>query len=126
MVILDTSALLYWTLDPDQLSSKAQKSIDEAERIVISSISIWEIGLKVKRQKLLIPLTVEEYVQRLQRLEALEILPVDVQDWLENMSLQWEHRDPADRAIVAVATRFNSPLVTSDSIIREFYSQAVW
>jgi len=74
MIVLDTSALLYWTLDPAQLSSKASKVIQGAGRIMVSSISIWEIALKVKRQKLILPLTVADYVERLQLLEALEIL----------------------------------------------------
>ncbi|MGD2156864.1 MAG: PIN domain-containing protein, partial [Anaerolineales bacterium] len=65
MIVLDTSALLYWTLDPDQLSSKAEQAIEQADRILISSISIWEIALKVKRHKLVIPLTVKDYADQL-------------------------------------------------------------
>jgi len=54
MIILDTSALLYWTLDPDQLSPKARQAVQQADRILVRSISLWEIALKVKRQKLVI------------------------------------------------------------------------
>ncbi len=126
MVVLDTSALLYWTLDPARLSSKAERAIEQADRIVISSISVWEIALKVKRGKLQILLTIPDYVERLQRLEALEILPVDVQTWLDNLDLPWQHRDPADRTIVALATRFACPLITSDGIIAEYYPETIW
>src|SRR4030067_667863 len=101
MIILDTSALLYWTLDPPRLSLKAEQAIEQAERIVISSISVWEIALKVKRHKLVIPLPVTDYVERLLQLEPLEILSVDVQTWLDILDLPWEHHDPADRTIVA-------------------------
>jgi PIN domain nuclease of toxin-antitoxin system len=126
MIVLDTSALLYWTLDPAQLSPDAEKVIENADRIVISSISVWEIALKVKRGKLVIPLTISEYVERLQRLEALEILSVDVQNWLDNLDLLWEHRDPADRTVVALATRFGCPLITSDRVIGNYYKETVW
>ena len=126
MIVLDTSALLYWTLDPTQLSSKARQAIEQAEKIVISSISVWEIALKVKRHKLILPLTSVVYVERLQRLEALEILPVDVQTWLDNLELPWEHRDPADRTIVALATRLGCPLITSDQVVADYYSQTIW
>ena len=34
MVVLDTSALLYWTLDPDQLSLTARRTIEQADRLV--------------------------------------------------------------------------------------------
>ena len=126
MIVLDTSALLYWTLDPAQLSLKAKQAIEQADRIVISSISVWEIALKVKRQKLVLPLPVPEYVERLQRLEALEILAVDVQTWLDNLELLWEHRDPADRTIVALATRFDCSLITSDRVIADYYQETIW
>jgi len=126
MIVLDTSALLFWTLDPTQLSAKAKQAIEQADRIIISSISVWEIALKVKRNKIVIPLTIADYVERLTRLESLEILAVDVQTWLDNLDLLWEHRDPADRTIVALATRFGCPLVTSDRAIAGYYSKTTW
>jgi len=126
MVVLDTSALLYWTLDPDQLSLAARRTIEQADRLVISSISVWEIALKVKRGKLDIPLSIIDYAERLQRLETLEILSVDVQTWQENLDLDWEHRDPADRTIVAIATRLACPLVTSDCVVADFYRETIW
>jgi PIN domain nuclease of toxin-antitoxin system len=126
MVVLDTSAVLYWTLDPDQLTMAAKQAIDGADRLVISSISVWEIGLKVKRGKLTIPLSIPEYVDRLDRLDKLEILPVDVRTWLENLDLKWEHRDPADRTVVATARLLGCPLIASDKRIASFYEETVW
>ncbi len=126
MVVLDTAALLYWTLDPVQLSPTASQAIEDAGRVLISSISVWEIALKVKRQKLILPLSIPEYVDRLHQLEALEILPMDVQAWLDNLDLPWEHRDPADRTIVALAARSGCPLVSSDAAIAAYYPQTIW
>lgn len=126
MIVLDTSALLFLTLDPTQLSQLASQSISNADRIIISSISIWEIGLKVKRGKLQMPLSITEYAERLQRLERLEILPVDVQGWLRNLELNWEHRDPVDRTIVALAKHFNCSLITSDQSMAKYYPKVVW
>ena len=126
MIVLDTSALLFWTLDPGQLSAAAQDSIEKADRIIISSISVWEIALKVKRHKLEIPLPIGDYAERLLRLEKVEILPVDVQTWLDNLELSWEHRDPADRTIVALAKRLDCSLVSSDGVIADFYPKTIW
>jgi PIN domain nuclease of toxin-antitoxin system len=126
MVVLDTSALLFWTLDPVQLSAQANLAIEKANHLVISSISVWEIALKVKRGKLDLPLPVDDYVERLSQLERLEILSVDVQMWLDNLRLDWDHRDPTDRTIVAIARRLDCPLVTSDRLIAGFYQKTVW
>jgi PIN domain nuclease of toxin-antitoxin system len=126
VIVLDTSALLYWTLDPANLSKDARQVIEQADRILISSISIWEIALKVKRQKLVIPLPISDYAERLQHLESLEILPVDDKSWLANLNLPWKHGDPVDRTIVALARQFDCPLVSSDQVMADFYPDTIW
>ena len=65
MVVLDTSALLFWTLDSERLSEAASGAISEADRVLVNSISIWEIGINVARGGLTIPLSVREYSERL-------------------------------------------------------------
>ena len=93
---------------------------------VSSSISIWEIGIKVMRKKLIIPITIDAYVQRLQEIDRLSLVPVDDKIWLENLHLEWAHKDPADRTIVATAKLNDCPLLTSDTIIAQFYRRTVW
>lgn len=126
MIVLDTSALLFWTLDPAQLSENSRQAIEQTDQIAISSISVWEIAIKVKRRKLELPLSPREYAERLGRIGKLEILSVDVQNWLDNLDLPWEHHDPADRTIVALATRLGCPLITSDRVIASYYRQTIW
>jgi len=126
MILLDTCALIYWSLDPDKLSVTAHKYINETENIIISSISIWEIGIKVKRKKLKIPLRLDEFVKRLKLTGQLEIIPVDELIWMKNIELDWDHKDPADRNIVATALIYECPLVTSDLVIAEFYRDTKW
>ncbi len=125
MIILDTSALIFWTLNREALSPKAEKAIAEAESIAISSISIWETGIKTKKEKLDLPISITEYVEKLKTVEGFEILPVDERTWLKNLELDWEHKDPADRTIVATASLLASPLVTSDKRMIDFYSETI-
>lgn len=126
MIVLDTSALLFWTLDPLRLSIAARQSIDSTDRLIVSAISIWEIALKVKQSRLEIHPAIDEYIEGLAKLDRLEIEPVGVETWVSSMNFDWEHRDPADRVIVATALRHKSPLVTSDRVIRDFYAATVW
>lgn len=126
VVVLDTSALLFWTLDAGRLSSSASSAIADAERILVSSISVWEIGVKSSRGRLDIPLPVREFADTLGQINRVEVLPVDTATWLRSVELRWEHRDPADRVIVATADLNACPLVTSDAAMRAFYSQSIW
>lgn len=126
MILLDTSALLFWTFDTGSLPQSARRVVEYADTIVVSSISIWEIALKVKKGRLEMPISVSEFLGRLHRLNLVQITPVTDTIWLESVELAWEHQDPADRVIVATARLNRCPLVTSDGEIRKFYAHAVW
>ena len=126
MVVLDTAALLYWTIDRPSLSRPAEIAIATAQEIVISSISIWEIALKAKSGKLAIPLPIREYVELLRQAHKIQITPVTEEIWLKNVELAWAHKDPADRTIVATATLLGYPLLSPDRHIQAFYTATVW
>ena len=128
-VVLDTSALLYWTLQPSALTPRARAAIAGAlprAGCVVSAISIWEIGRKVKQGRLAIGLPVEQFADRLAQVKGLDIQPIDVAVWLRNLALPWAHRDPADRTIVATAGLLGATLVTSDRETGAYYSRVVW
>jgi PIN domain nuclease of toxin-antitoxin system len=126
VILLDTCAVIYWTLDPEKMTRRARLAIDRADAVALSSISVWEIGIKVAREKLRLPLPISDFVSRLKDVRNANIIPVDEQVWLRNLDLKWEHRDPADRTIVATAMLSDCPLVTSDAKIRTFYRRSVW
>jgi PIN domain nuclease of toxin-antitoxin system len=120
VILLDTHALLWWALDPDQLSAGAARTVAEMEAHggYASSISIWEIGIKVQRGKLEIGIPLAEFLRRMEHSAVIEFVPVDVTIWMRSFALKWEHRDPADRVIVATALMKGVPLLTKDDRIR--------
>ena len=121
MIVLDTHALLWWALDPDKLSATAAATLAEMERHggFASSISIWELGVKVRCGKLELGISIDELVRRIERGAAVELVPVDASIWLRSLALPWDHRDPADRVIVATALSRGLPLLTRDDAIRD-------
>ncbi|MBM3262246.1 MAG: type II toxin-antitoxin system VapC family toxin [candidate division Zixibacteria bacterium] len=125
-VLLDTCALIFWTLDPASLTQTAREAIHQADEVAISAISVWEIGIKNRRGAIDLPLSFREYVERLKTVRGLQILPVDEQIWVANVEMDWSHRDPADRTVVATAMMHGWPLVTSDVTIRNYYPSSVW
>jgi len=126
VIFLDTCALLYNAFEKRQLSFTAAQKIEESDGFLISSISIWEIGIKIKKGKLNIPIPLEEFISKLHQVHHFYILPIDEKIWMDSLNLDWDHRDPADRVIVASAGANHMELITSDRIILNFYSKAVW
>jgi PIN domain nuclease of toxin-antitoxin system len=122
VVVLDTHALLWWALDPDRLSPAAAACLRDMDRDggFASAISIWELGIKIQRGKLDLGVSIEEFSRRIERSAIVELLPVTTATWLRSLELAWDHRDPADRVIVATALLQGVPLVTADAEIHRF------
>jgi PIN domain nuclease of toxin-antitoxin system len=128
-VVLDTAVLLWWTHRRDELTRRAADTIASAlarDSCIVSAISLWEIALKARRGTLDLHLPITEYARRVERISGLRIRDVDVKTWLQNVSLDWSHRDPADRTIVATAQIHDAALVTSDAVMRDYYARSVW
>ncbi|MDF5724817.1 MAG: hypothetical protein PUP91_31045 [Rhizonema sp. PD37] len=54
-IVLDTCALIWWSLDPDKLSERAKKAcyqMEQEKNGLVPSTAVWEIAIKVKNQKL--------------------------------------------------------------------------
>ena len=128
MILLDTCALLWWTLEPSMLSNAAKKACNRIvdTGAVVSTISVWEIGIKLKKGTLRMPETLHGYVNRLRLMESLEILAINETIWVECVDLDWDHKDPADRTIVATARLRNLPIVTKDPRIASYYGRIIW
>jgi PIN domain nuclease of toxin-antitoxin system len=129
VILLDTHALLWWALDPEQLSPTASELVGRMEEQggYASSISIWELGIKLARGQLELPIGVDELALRVRQGGVVELLSVDTTTWLRTLSLDWSHRDPADRVIVATALLRGVPVLTKDRLLHEFEGiECVW
>ena len=128
-IVLDTCALIWWSLDPDKLSPSATDACNQMEKDkngLVPSISIWEIAIKIKNNKLDLGVDLQKYVFSLKKSDVVTIVPIDEDLWLESVELEWHHRDPADRVVVALANSNQASIITADQQIRDFYSDVIW
>jgi PIN domain nuclease of toxin-antitoxin system len=128
-VVLDTCALIWWSLDPDLLSASAKDVCDLMEvrkNGLVASISLWKIALKVKRGKLDLGVDLQIYINTLLRSDVIQIIPIDVSLWVDSVNLDWNHKDPVDRVVVALANKYQAQLITKDTVIKDFYPLTVW
>lgn len=126
-VLLDTHTLLWWLDGDRRLSRLARRTIaDEANTVLVSAASAWEIATKVRIGKLPGAVDVAADVAGClsrQRFDSLDITVLHAQ---RAGRLPGTHRDPFDRMLVAQAQIEDLPVVTNDAVFDEFGVTRVW
>ena len=64
MIVLDTHAWLWWVAEPARLSRPARRAIDEAEAIVVSAVSAWELAMLVGRRRISLDRDISAWVRQ--------------------------------------------------------------
>ncbi len=125
--ILDTHALLWWSLDDDRLSEGAREVIrDGRNEILVSVASIWEVAIKADKGKLELPLPIEAYMTDRLRRNRWVPLAIDERHVIRTASLPMLHTDPFDRVLVAQAMVESLPIVTTDAAITRYDVETIW
>jgi PIN domain nuclease of toxin-antitoxin system len=126
-VLLDTCTLIWATLSPSSLSHKAQEMIaNEANVILVSAASAWEIATKVRLGRL-------PGAEKLER-DYLEViadagysqLAIDSDSALRAGRLVAGHGDPFDRMIAAQAIGQDIPVLSPDTQLDQFGTRRIW
>nr|WP_237352964.1 MULTISPECIES: type II toxin-antitoxin system VapC family toxin [unclassified Rhizobium] len=109
-----------------RLSAKAIALIEKAETILVSPISLFEIGQKVRVGKW--P-EMQPFVGRLPDLlqeqgAIAAALTPDV--CLAAAMMDWAHRDPFDRFLAATAMENGIPIISADTIFDELAGNQLW
>lgn len=118
-ILLDTNAVLWLVKSPDQVLPAALNILeDPANALFVSAASAWEIATKTRLGRLDGTALLSSWSDILEAMGAMD-LPIDSADAALAGQLNWEHRDPFDRVIVAQAMRRGLTIATSDKEIRE-------
>lgn len=125
MMLLDTHALVWWVAEPKRIPAKARRALDAAvkasEAIAVSSISVWEIAMLVRHQRLAFSVDPDTWMNSVEALPFLTFVPVDNRIAMRSVHLEdFPHRDPADRLIVATTLGLGATLVTADRQLRAY------
>ncbi len=124
-LLLDTHIALWLDSGDARLGSATRTLIDECWReggkIFLSAVSAWEIALLVDRGSLELELPSDQWIARFLDRPGLQPVPLDHETAVRAYQLHHlEHRDPADRLLIATAIGLGCPLVSHDSRIQRF------
>jgi PIN domain nuclease of toxin-antitoxin system len=115
-LLLDTHAVVWFLEGSRKLGSEARGAIEAADRVYVSSATIWEMAIKVARGRLVAP---ADFTDRL------------LNEGMLQLALEWEHarvagglplhhRDPFDRMLVAQAIVERLTIVTRDDAFARY------
>jgi PIN domain nuclease of toxin-antitoxin system len=125
--LLDTCAFLWWADGDPKLSATAEAAIrDRNNEIYLSSVSSWEIAIKVRIGKLVLAQSVGSYVNNQVALNSFKLLTVELPHTFRVSVLPRYHDDPFDLLLIAQAQEEILTILTSDPEFPKYAVQVLW
>jgi prevent-host-death family protein len=90
-------------------------------RLLVSAISVWELGMLEAKGRIRLKPSCEEWVKEALATPGLALAPITPEIALESSRLPGPfHGDPADRIIAATARRMGAQLMTRDQKLIQY------
>lgn len=117
MKLLIDSHIFIWAYDEQyKLSQSALQAMSNYENtLVLSVVSVWEIQIKIMSGKLKFQDPLADVIAEQQKINNLQILPVQFSHalYLENLPLH--HKDPFDRLLIPQVVVENMTLISENA-----------
>jgi PIN domain nuclease of toxin-antitoxin system len=115
---------VWWLNDRHRyLSTKQVDCIEQSERFVVSCFEVAQI---VKNRRLILPLTVNEWLQAALTQAGIELLPLSLEIACSAVNLTDIHKDPFDRLIIATALDYQCKLMSADGHFKHYPELQNW
>jgi PIN domain nuclease of toxin-antitoxin system len=125
--LLDTHTFLWAIAEPARLSRKVTRMIlDERNELLLSSVTLWEIIVKLQAGKLKLDASAEYFQAHMDRLGIRQVLPITPVHVYAVLKLPPLHKDPFDRLLVAQASVEGLPLVSAEDLLRRYAIRVLW
>jgi PIN domain nuclease of toxin-antitoxin system len=125
-LLLDTHIWLWSVLEPERLSRRVSKEIqDMSNELWLSPISVWELIVLWQKGRMVPSEDIETWVLNALQSLPLQEAPVTYEVAREIGRLQLANRDPADRFLLATAKVFELTLVTADEHLLKSHDVSV-
>lgn len=119
-VLLDTNILLAAILNPAVLPTDIQIVLEDPScTVFFSATSLWEIAIKRSLGKVTFNFEPEDIHSLALKTGFIE-LPVLATHCYAISHMDWHHRDPFDRMLVAQAQSISAYLFTTDGILKKY------
>jgi PIN domain nuclease of toxin-antitoxin system len=121
--LLDTHTVLWMVEGHPRLGAETGKAMNQAareDRISISAITPWEIGLLASKGRIELHRDALDWVRDALNRPGVRLATLEPEIAVDSTRLPFEmHADPADRILVATARHLGATLVTADRALLE-------
>ena len=127
-LLLDTHAILWWTIGDASLSERARKRIAQSnDAVMISAVSAWEIAIKVNLGRLPAGATelIRDFEESLKQ-DGFHSISITADHGIRAGLLPGPHKDPFDRMLIAQAQAENLAIVSNDSVFDRYGVTRIW
>ena len=115
-LLLDTHIWLWGLLEPERLSGSVKRALASREDdLRLSPVSVWEALLLAERGRVTLEPDPPRWLRSAMSIVPIPEAPMTVDVALASRTVDVEHRNPADRFIVATAKVYGLKLVTADA-----------
>jgi PIN domain nuclease of toxin-antitoxin system len=115
-LLLDSHAFVWWIDDDARLGPKARIAIESAEKVFVSVISIWELGVKRAAGRL----TFDVDLGNAAKQSGFEILDCQLAHAQLAPTLPLHHKDSFDRMLLAQATIERLKIMSQDRAFADY------
>ena len=125
-LLLDTHTTIWFITEDKTLPSNVKTLIEDTTNTCFVSIaSLWEMGIKHSLGKLNLKVDLKRIFELID-LSGLTILPITTSPILTNTTLEFHHRDPFDRLIIAQAKSEGLTIASKDVVFKDYNIDLVW
>jgi len=118
-LLLDTNVFLWFFWGSNKIDSVRELIVSDATDVFISSVSWWEIAIKIRTGKLDVDL---DELRFFAEKYAFEELPVNSSYMKAYTELPLLHKDPFDHMLLAQTVSSPMRLITGDSFLTNYSS----
>jgi len=125
-LLLDTHTFIWFINGDDRLSTTAKNEISKPSNLkYISIASIWEMAVKISLGKLKINYPFKDIFQQIEE-NGFEILTVIFNHTDVLSQLEFHHRDPFDRMLIAQGISEKMAIISKDEMFRKYGVKITW
>ncbi|HVA11422.1 MAG TPA: type II toxin-antitoxin system VapC family toxin [Candidatus Dormibacteraeota bacterium] len=110
-LLIDSHILIWLLYEPEKLSPQTQDILRSAEAVYLSPVSLWELALKYRKNKLIY--SPKELAKGARELN-LDRLPLKDEHLLTLPEIKLPHEDPFDTLLIAQSETEGYVFLTAD------------